>query len=112
MSWDCWLNRIGRGGLAVVVLMAVIMWGPTEDRASWRRRGQYSFEPWRTVRYFGLAAWGPAPPAPKRLSARLLRGIKKGDAVASPSKVVEVEERMFAAQQRLAANSELRPHPR
>ena len=38
--------------------------------------------------------------------------IKKGDAVASPSKVVEVEERMFAAQQRLAANSELRPHPR
>ena len=37
---------------------------------------------------------------------------KKGDAVASPSKVVEVEERMFAAQQSLAANSELRPHPR
>src|SRR5258706_12571753 len=59
MSWAFWLNRIGRGGLAVVVLMAVIMSGRTEDRASWRRRCQYSFEPWRTVRYFGLAAWPP-----------------------------------------------------
>src|SRR5258708_38948543 len=44
---------------------------------------------------FWTGRMGPAPPAPKRLSARLLRGIKKGDAVASPSKVVEVEERMF-----------------
>src|SRR6266478_4047103 len=59
MSWAFWLNRIGRGGLEVVVLMAVIMWGRTEDRASWRRRWQYSFEPWGTMRYFGLVAGPP-----------------------------------------------------
>ena len=68
----------------------------------------YSFEPWRTVRYFGLAAW----PGAETLISEAPTWHKKGDAVASPSKVVEVEERSFAAQQRLAANSELRPHPR
>src|SRR5258708_34915892 len=77
MSWAFWLNRIGRGGLAVVVLMAVIMWGRTEDRASWRRRRQYSFEPWRTVRYFGLAAWGGRPPGAETLISEVPTWHKK-----------------------------------
>ena len=50
----------------------------------------YSFEPWRTVRYFGLAAW----PGAETLISEAPTWHKKGDAVASPSKVVEVEERI------------------
>src|SRR5260370_29965282 len=39
--------------------MADIKWGRTEERASWRRRCEFASEPWRTMRYFGLAAWPP-----------------------------------------------------
>ena len=52
-------------------------------------RRSYSFEPWRTVRYFGLAMAGA-----ETLISEAPKGHKKGDAVASPCKVVEVEERI------------------
>src|SRR5258708_28170049 len=86
MSWAFWLNRIGRGGLAVVVLSCgggqrieqagVVVANIPSSRGApcvildWphgRRRNAYQRAP----------TWH-----------------KKGDAVASPSKIVEVEERI------------------
>jgi len=78
--------------------MAVIMWGA--DRGSSKLASSLPIF-LRAVAHRALF-WTGRMAGAETLISELPRGIKKGDAVASPSKIVEVEERIVCKRSRVS----------